>query len=155
MRLLILFLSKEFKEFFLKDNDYALTLYNQMMRNTNRSIAMEEFLVGMKLKNRVKISIVDKIKEYSDIKENYADVINVSRSSWGYADIDVEVQGDFFYNCKNKISGDEFNGKIAEYQYFINAGRLHGGSNCGRIILRSANEKLVYDVVIVNQKESN
>lgn len=44
--------------------------------------------------------------------------------------------------------------KIAEYQYLINAGRLHGGSNCGRIILRSSNEKLVYDVVIVNQKDS-
>lgn len=150
---LILFLSKEFKEFFLKEDDHALTLYNQVMRNTNRSIALEEFLVGMKLKERVKISIVDKIKEYSDIKENYGDVLNVSRSGWGYVDIDVEVQGDFFYNCKDKISGDAFNGKIAEYQYLINAGRLHGGSNCGRIILRSSNEKLVYDIVIVNQKD--
>lgn len=151
---LILFLSKEFKDFFLRDDDHAITLYNQVMRNTNRNIALEEFLVGMKLKDRVKISIVDKIKEYTDIKENYGDILNVSRSGWGYVDIDVEVQGDFFYNCKDKISGDEFNGKIAEYQYLINAGRLHGGSNCGRIILRTANEKLVYDVVIVNQKES-
>jgi hypothetical protein len=150
---LILFLSKEFKEFFLKENDYALALYHQVMRNTNRNIALEEFLVGMNLKERVRISIVSKIKEYSDIKENYGDVLNVSRSGWGYVDIDVEVQGDFFYNCKDKISGDAFNGKIAEYQYLINAGRLHGGSNCGRIILRSSNEKLVYDIVIVNQKE--
>ena len=151
---LLLFLSKEFKTYFLKKDDHALTLYNQVMRNTNRNIALEEFLVGMKLKDKVKISISNTIKEYTDIKENYGVVLNISRSGWGYVDIDVEVQGDFFYGCKDKISGDEFNGKIAEYQYLINAGRLHGGSNCGRIILRSSNEKLVYDVVIVNQKDS-
>ncbi len=149
---LILFLSKEFQDYFLGENLYALSLYRQVMKNTNRNIALEEFLVGMKLKERVSIAITDKIHEYTDITENYGGVLNISRSSWGYVDIDVSVQGDFLYHCKEKISGEEFNGKIAEYQYFINAGKLHGGSNCGRIILKTSNETITFDIVIVNQK---
>lgn len=151
---LILFLSKEFREYFLKEDLYGDSLYRQVMKNANRSIALEEFLVGMGLKERVRVSIVDSIHEYTDIVENYGDVLNVSKSGWGYVDIDVSVEGDFLYNCKEKISGDDFNGKIAEYPYFINAGRLHGGSNHGRITLRTTNETIIYDIVIVNQKNS-
>ena len=126
---LILFISKDFVEFFLKNDNHAIALYKQVMRNSNRNIALEEFLVGMGLKERVKISIKNKIKEYTDLTENYGDILQIARSSWGYVDIDVEVAGEFFYNCKEKISGEQFNGKIAEYQYFINALKLHGGSN--------------------------
>lgn len=151
---LILFMSKEFTDFFLKDDNHAIGLYKQVMRNSNRSIALEEFLIGMGLKERVKISIKNKIKEYADLKENYGEILPIARSSWGYVDIDVEVIGEFFYNCKEKISGDQFNGKIAEYQYFINAAKLHGGSNHGRIIFRTVNETVVYDVVIINQKKN-
>lgn len=99
---LILFISKDFVEFFLKDNNHAIALYKQVMRNSNRSIALEEFLVGMGLKERVKISIKNKIKEYTDLTENYGDMLQIARSTWGYVDIDVEVVGDFFYNCKEK-----------------------------------------------------
>ena len=149
---LILFISKDFVEFFLKNDNHAIALYKQVMRNSNRNIALEEFLVGMGLKERVKISIKNKIKEYTDLTENYGDILQIARSSWGYVDIDVEVAGEFFYNCKEKISGEQFNGKIAEYQYFINALKLHGGSNPGRIIFRTANETVTFDVVVVNPK---
>lgn len=149
---LILFISKDFARFFLKNNNHAIALYKQVMRNSNRNIALEEFLVGMGLKERVKISIKNKIKEYTDLTENYGDILQIARSSWGYVDIDVEVVGEFFYNCKEKISGEQFNGKIAEYQYFINALKLHGGSNPGRIIFRTANETVTFDVVVVNPK---
>ncbi len=152
---LILFLSKSFRDFFLKDDSFGYTLYNQILKNANRSIALEEFLVGMGLKNRVVISLEEKLHEYTDITENYGGVINVSKNTWGNADIDVEVEGDFLYNCKDKITGDEFNGKIAEYQYFINAGRLHGGSNHGRITFRTTNETLEFDIVIVNEKNAD
>lgn len=151
---LILFLSKEFKEFFLKDDAHSINLYTQVMKNADRNIALEEFLIGMKLKDRVHITIPSGIREYTDMTENYGDSLNISRSSWGYVDIDVQIEGDFLYNCKEKISGDDFNGKIAEYQYFINAGRLHGGSNHGRITLKTSDQTFTYDIVIVNQKES-
>lgn len=150
---LILFLSKEFKEYFLKEDSFGYTLYHQVLNNANRSIAMEEFLVGMGLKERVAISLTSPIREYTNMEENYGDVINVVRSGWGYVDIDVTVEGDFLYNCKDKLTGEDFNGKMAEYHYYINASKLHGGSNHGRVTLKTSDETLVYDIVIVNQKD--
>ena len=151
---LILFLSKDFQKYFLKGDIHGTNLYHQVMRNENRSIALEEFLVGMGLKERVKVSIIDDRREYIDIMDNYGDVLNISRSCWGYVDIDVEIQGSFLYNCKTKITGDDFNGKIAEYQYLINANKLHGGSNLGRIILKTSEETITYNIVITNQKKN-
>ena len=152
---LILFLSKEFREYFLKQDSFGTQLYRQVMKNSNRSIALEEFLVGMGLKERITIKTSETIREYMDIMENYGDTVNIIRSNWGYVDIDIKIEGDFLYNCKEKITGEDFNGKIAEYQYFINVGRLHGGSNHGRITFTTSNETLIYDIVIVNKKEEN
>lgn len=152
---LCMFLSDEFCDDFLKDDTHAINLYKQVRRNSTPQIAMEEFLVGMNLKDRVVISLKEDFKECMNITENYGDAINVCRSTWGYIDIDVEVIGDFFYNCRDKITGDMFNGKIAEYQYYIDAEKLHGGSNCGKIIFRTANETVTYDIVVVNEKNDN
>ena len=142
-----MFLSDEFCDDFLKDDTHAINLYKQVRRNSTPQIAMEEFLVVISLK--------EDFKECMNITENYGDAINVCRSTWGYIDIDVEVIGDFFYNCRDKITGDMFNGKIAEYQYYIDAEKLHGGSNCGKIIFRTANETVKYDIVVVNEKNDN
>ncbi|MCR5737308.1 MAG: DUF5717 family protein [Eubacterium sp.] len=151
---LLLFMSKEFRNHFLKNDSYGYTLYNQLMKNHNRHIALEEFLVGMDLKKRVSIRTKENLKEFTDITENYADVVEIHKNTWGYVDVDVQVEGDFFYNCKSSISSEEFNGRIAEYRYYINAAKLHGGSNHGRITFSNVHERIVYDVIIVNQKDS-
>ena len=78
---LILFLSKEFKSVFLKD-EYSRTLYEQVIKNTNRNIALEEFLVGMGLKKRVSISLEKSIREYTNMEENYGDSFDIIKSSW-------------------------------------------------------------------------
>ena len=100
---LIVFLSKEFREFFLASDPRGYTLYKQAMRNGNRDIALEEFLVGMKLKDRVVISTNESYREFADINENYSGHITVHKNTWGYVDVDVQVEGDFLYNCKDSI----------------------------------------------------
>lgn len=151
---LILFLSKTFKSYFLKDDSFAYTLYSQVVKNSNRDVALEEFLVGMNLKERVAISVEERLKEYMDITQNYSGIVEIHKNTWGHVDVDVSVEGDFLYNCKPEIAGQEFNGKVAEYQYYINANKLHGGSNHGRITFRTFNETIIYDIVIVNHKDS-
>ena len=151
---LLLFMSKEFRRYFLKTDSFGYTLYTQLMKNHNRHIALEEFLVGKELKKRVNIRTKETFKEFTDIENNYADVVEIHKNTWGYVDVDVTVEGDFLYNCKEQISSEEFNGRIAEYRYYINAAKLHGGSNHGRITFKTVHDCIVYDIVIVNRKES-
>ena len=60
---LILFISKEFSEYFLKGDNHGIALYKQLMRNANRDVALEEFMVAMGLKEPVKISLKSETKE--------------------------------------------------------------------------------------------
>ena len=106
------------------------TLYNQLMKNHNRHIALEEFLVGMDLKKRVSIRTKENLKEFTDITENYADVVEIHKNTWGYVDVDVQVEGDFFYNCKSSINSEEFNGRIAEYRGYDCGNEKHYPKIC-------------------------
>lgn len=145
-----LFLSKSFKSVLLKNDAYMCTLYDQMLKNMNREIAMEEFLVAMKMKNKVEISVINSKAEYENITEAYGDEFQITRSCMGYVDIDVETEGEFLHNCKEKITNDDFVGNTFSYQYLISQYKLHQGENRGKIILKTATQTLEYEIIINN-----
>lgn len=146
-----MFMSKEFKYELIGNDTYAYNLYSQLMKNSNRQIAMEEFLVNMGLKEPVTISIIDDERKYMDLTESYGDVLKISKSGWGYVDIEVEVKGKILHNYKERITYDNFTGNLCEYQYLINAGRLHSGENNAEIILKTVNQTLTYKISVRNQ----
>ena len=148
-----LFLSKSFKSVIIGNDAYMCTLYDQLLKNTNREIAMEEFLVAMKLKEKVQISVVNSKVEYENINEAYADEFQITRSCLGYVDIDVEVEGDFLHNCKEKITNDDFVGNTFNYQYLISQYKLHQGENKGKITLKTATQTLEFEIVIKNKPD--
>lgn len=152
---LILFISKDFSEYFLKGDNHGIALYKQLMRNANRDVALEEFMVAMGLKEPVKISLKSETKEYENLTDNYGDTLIITRNTWGYAEIDVELEGEFFYNCKERITSEQFNGKIMEYSYYLNTAKLHCGMNEGKIIFKTAGGKEEYKVVVKNPKNDN
>lgn len=145
-----LFLSKNFKTFVLKNDTYKTALYDQLVKNPNREIAMEEFLVSVGRKKPVVLSVASQTKEYENIHEAYGDVFSITRSCSGYVDIDVEIQGEFLHNCKTKITNDDFAGNRYEYPYLINSFRLHQGENRAQIILKTTTQTLIYEIIVRN-----
>ncbi|MBE5959325.1 MAG: hypothetical protein E7254_10760 [Lachnospiraceae bacterium] len=145
-----LFLSKGFKHDLLKDDKYKCILYNQLIKNHNREIAMEEFLVKVGLKEPVVLSLAKTKKVYENITEAYGDVFQITRSCVGYVEIDVEVEGNFIHNAKEKITNDDFVGNTYEYPYLISHKLLHQGENRAVITLKTTSQTLKYDIVINN-----
>ena len=148
-----LFMSREFKHDIIGQDVYTRALYNELMKNYNKEIAMEEFLVKKGLKEPVTISIVDNEKTYEDIKESYADSLKITKSGWGYVDIKVEINGEILHNCKNEINLDNFIGNTCEYEYLINPFKLHRGSNYAEIVLKTVNQTLTYKIHVNNPTE--
>lgn len=148
-----LFMSREFKHNIIGQDVYTRALYNELMKNYNKEIAMEEFLVKKGLKEPVTISIVDNEKTYEDIKESYADSLKITKSGWGYVDIKVEINGEILHNCKNEINLDNFIGNTCEYEYLINPFKLHRGSNYAEIVLKTVNQTLTYKIHVNNPTE--
>lgn len=145
-----LFMSKEFKHQIIDKDVYTGALYSELMKNYNKEIAMEEFLVKMGLKEPVTISILDNEKTYEDIKESYGDVLKITKSGWGYVDIKVIVKGDMLHNCKKEITLDNFIGNMCEYEYLVNNYKLHRGSNYAEIILKTVHQTLTYKIHVKN-----
>ncbi|MGN0382955.1 MAG: DUF5717 family protein [Eubacterium sp.] len=145
-----LFLTPGFRKVFVKNDAVMSTLYESVTRNSNKELALEEFLIGAGWKQSISISLSEKIKKYSNITETYGDSILITKDNWGYLDIDVEVHGDFLYNCKEKLTYDDFAGNNYEYQYLISAGRLHKGVNSGKLIFKTKSQKLEFNIIVIN-----
>ncbi len=132
-----LFCSDKFREVFLKDDIHLLSIYDGLAGSVNKNLALEQFLIAANKKMPVSVNVVDDLKEYRDINDDYGDVIVLNRSGWGYVNLDVEVKGDFIQVEKNKLSTLDFAGSNYEFSYVICVHKLHKGENYGEIIFRN------------------
>ena len=145
---LAIYKSPDFTHIFLEDDFYLISMYDGLKDSPNQEMAMEEFLIAANKKNPTKIAISSEGKEYTGITEDQGDVIVVSKESWGYAYIDVIVDGDFLSVEKSKITSSDFAGSNYEFKYYINADKLHAGNNFGYIEFVTKSQRIRYTVSV-------
>ncbi|MBQ9701246.1 MAG: hypothetical protein IJV71_11590 [Lachnospiraceae bacterium] len=145
---LAIFKSPDFVHIFLEDDFYLLSMYEGLKESPNMEMAMEEFLIAANKKKVAKIAISSEGKSYENITEDEGDVIVISKESWGYAYIDIKVDGDFISVEKSKITSNDFAGSNYELQYYIHKDKLHAGNNYGCIefITKSQRERYTISV---------
>lgn len=146
-----LYKSARFEKIFIREDFYLQAVYEGLAGCSDIEQAMEEFLIAANKKTPVKFDIAEKKKEYNELTENYRDTIVISKSNWGYADIKVEVEGDFISGYKKHITTNDFAGSNYEYTYLIDKKRLHQGKNVGKITFLTGIEKHTLNI-IVNEK---
>lgn len=145
-----LFISPDFPRIFL-ENDLRLTaVYNGLMGSSDINTAMEEFLVAARKKNKIKISLSEYEKKYTNIFENYGETVTVSKNTWGYVDIKILADGDFIHADKKRLTGQDFAGNNYELSYHIKSDRLHRGKNFGAITFVTPYQTLVYSIIVDN-----
>lgn len=138
-----LFSSPYFSHIFLQNDLQLLAVYNGLIGSKDANLAMEEFLVAANKKNSVKVTISKENQEYSDLKEDFGDTIVVSKDTWGYVNIKVQVTGDFIGVDKRLLTSNDFAGSNYELFYCIKKDKLHRGNNYGRI-------RFIYDNKIID-----
>lgn len=145
-----IFISPEFKDIFLRDDLYGQALYDGVINSKDKKQALEEFLVGIKKKNNVTLSVSDSNREYVNLTQPNSDVVVISKDVAGYVDIKVDVRGDFITNCKTRITSDDFAGSNYEYKYLIDTDRLHDGMNYGTITFQTVFQSLTLQISVDN-----
>lgn len=150
-----LFISDKFKSVFLKDDIHLLSIYDGLQDSVNMNLALEEFLIAANKKVPVKVQLLNSVKEYTDIDENYGDFVILTKSNWGYANFDVEIKGDFIESDKKQISTFDFAGSNYEFNYVILADKLHVGNNFGEIIFKNHNTEQSVSIKVVKDTEDN
>lgn len=145
-----LFVSPDFSRIFLGNELRLTAVYNGLVESSDINTAMEEFLVAASKKNKIKISLSDEEKKFTNISENYGETVTISKNTWGYVDIRLVVDGDFIHSDKKRLTSQDFAGNNYELSYYIKSDRLHSGKNFGAISFITPYQTLVYRITVDN-----
>ncbi len=128
-----LFYSDKFADFMSRRSIWEQLLYTGYRRAMPSSLNLEEFMVSAGLKEPIDFTIKETEKNFYRITENRKETLLVSKSAWGYVEIDVESDNDFVTVEKDKITTDYFLGSTMLLNYYIHKNRMHAGKNYARI----------------------
>ena len=108
---------------------------------------LEEFLIGLREKDPVTISLKTTETEFFGVEESIQESFDIHRSGWGHLRLDIEAKGEFLEPERRVITEDDFIGSTCQIDYLVHADRLKDGNQYGEIIVRSPYQELVYHVL--------
>ena len=149
-----LFRSREFYEILKYENERIFYLYDNMRKWSLGDQAMEEFLVGIKQKECIFLTLPGEGMLFEDVSESTKGTLTLMKNTWGYMPIRIEAEGKFIRVTRSEISTEDFVGNTHEVEYLIRPEYLHGGRNYGKLKFVTPYETLSYEIeVLQNQKE--
>lgn len=142
-----LFVSDWFAEFVAKDG-ILKTRYEALRPGTDKSIALDEFLIAAGKKKAINIEVKQKELFYENLQKDYEDRLVLQKDNWGYVRAEIKSKGSFLELEKKKITGEDFTGNICEIPYIIKTAGLHEGYNHGVILVKSLRDEIKIPVRI-------
>ena len=141
-----LFRARQFYDVLKYEDGRIKNLYDNMRKWSLDELALEEFLVGIKQKEKIYLTLSKQTMEYSNILENKKDSIGISKNTWGFLPIKITADGDFIEVIKQTISTEDFVGSNYQVEYHILKDKLHSGYNYGKIYITTPYETLSVSV---------
>ncbi len=149
-----LFRAREFYEILKYENERIFYLYDNMRKWSLGDQSMEEFLVGIKQKECIFLTLPGEGMLFEDISEPTKGTLTIV-NTWGYMPIRIEAEGEFIRVLRPEISTDDFVGNAHEIEYVVRPDRLHGGRNYGALRFITPYETLTYEVEVLQNQEYN
>lgn len=143
-----LFRSKKFGELLKYEDARIISLYSNMRKWALDEQALEEFLVGTKMKEKIYLLFQEEEKEFQHLFETTKEAVIISKNTWGYLPISIHAEGSFLEVLKKEITTDDFVGTNYYLEYIIHTKSLHAGMNYGKIIVETPYEKISYDITV-------
>lgn len=143
-----LFRSRDFYEVLKYEEPRVLNLYSNMRKWSLGEQALEEFLVGTKMKECLFLSLSSTEKVCEDIIEETKESVTLTKNTWGFMPIAATVEGEFLHIDKVELTTDDFVGSSYVFEYLIRHHKLHAGNNFGRIIFETPYETIEYPIEV-------
>ena len=148
-----LFRSREFYEILKYENERTFCLYDNMRRWSLGEQAMEEFLVGIKQKECIFLTLPGEGMLFEDIHESTKGIISLMKNTWGYMPVHIETEGRFLKVNRTEFTTEDFVGNSFELDYYVRPEHLHGGRNYGCIKFATPYETLVYEIEVLQNQD--
>ncbi len=148
-----LFKSRQFYDVLKYEEPRILHLYTNMRKWALDEQALEEFLVGIKQKEKIYLTLSEERVELQDILENCRQSIEIEKNTWGYLLIKVYAEGDFLQVDNGVLTTEAFGNNSYSLNYTIKAEALHKGYNYGVIYIETPYETLQVQVTVHQQHQ--
>lgn len=151
-----LFRDKNFGRIFFYNDRNMTALARVLCNSGNISLAVEEFLVASHKKRGINIIPERAELAYDNPREVIEDTLVIKKDTWGYSQLTVETAGEFV-SCDTKVIWtDDFENNRYSLSFSIDPTHLHSGTNYGRLVISSFEQKLVIPIICKNRgKELN
>ena len=123
-------------------------LYHGLFEKGDRRESLEEFLTGCGAKEQMRLGVEEKKRIVPDLSEDMSDAIRIERNTWGAVNIRVEADAPFIELENRVLTEDFFEGNQCELRYTLHPSMLHGGTNYGRITLRTAYQSFFVEITV-------
>lgn len=146
-----LFYSDSFINILDGNDKMYIPVYKALSEQKGNEQCMDEFLVAVKKKSRVSMSVDNRVIVINNPISDVSKEIVLSLNSWGYAKAVVSADEDFIYIDEKEFGIADFKNDSVTITFTIDRQKLYKGRNYGRITIEtSAGENLCVDVVVNN-----
>ncbi|MBQ8798802.1 MAG: hypothetical protein IJZ55_04465 [Lachnospiraceae bacterium] len=146
------FLEERFAATVLRDREEETTVYRQLRKSRSVDRALEEFLVYTKKKSVIQIKADKTALRFEPGTKAVMERVTVTKDTWGYTDVTVETEGDFFLVSSKKLLSESFNGNRCTLEVAVDGEALKQGNHFGRIYLKTPRQCIRIDVTCVCEK---
>ncbi len=148
------FLEERFADTVLRDREEETTVYRQLRKSRSVDRALEEFLVYTKKKSVIQIKADKTALRFEPGAKAVMERVTVSKDTWGYTDVSVETEGDFFLVSSKKLLSESFNGNRCTLEVAVDGSALAEGNHFGRILLKTPRQCVRIDVTCICEKNA-
>ena len=128
-----LFYSDRFADFISELDKRTRLLYRGFKAAPISAVNVDEFLVSVGHKPKMTFNVKEREDKYFEVNENIRGEIEITRSTWGYIDVQVSCDADFVSIEKENITSDFFLGSIFNMSYYVHKDKMHKGVNYAKI----------------------
>lgn len=142
-----LFINERFPAL-LSDADYKeKALFAGFSRNPVTYQNLEEFFIGMNMKEQVTVSLRRPGAEFYEVCQTRKESFSIQRSGWGHIRLDIETRGGFLEVGRRVVTEEDFIGSSYEVEYVIHKDKLGNGNQLGEIVVKSPYQELTYKIL--------
>ena len=146
-----LFYDPDFASIFEKKDEQYLPLYRGLSKTNGNPHNVEEFLIGISKKLPIDYQLDTDGVILEDVYTSLHEFIHLKKSTWGYTDLFVEKEGDFFKLSHSHVSSEDFDNLVCTIDFYVDASKLKPGLNLGSIRIHDTKTNLCIPVRISMQ----
>ena len=148
-----IFTDPSFSSLLKNEEDQKKALFAGLSRQPVTYQHLEEFLIGIGMKEQVSVSLKDPGARYYEVKQDMQEAFHIHRSGWGHLRLEIEAYGDFLEIPKKVVTDEDFIGSYYEVDYLISCDKLGAGNQFGKIVVKSPYQQLTYEILVSRTPE--